>query len=310
MKKENKVVITGGAGFIGSHIADELVSQGTQVIIIDNLSTGSLENIRHLTTTRQVEFICDNILNLQLLQKLFNGVDYVFHEAAIPGVPQSIDNPLDSNEINITGTLNVLIAAKNNRVRKVIFASSSAVYGNEPILPKKESAILNLDSPYAATKLAGEHYCEVFNRVYGLSTASLRYFNVYGQRQNPDSEYAAVIPKFIDRIKRGEKPQIYGDGEQTRDFVYIKDVVAANILIAQSDAVGVFNIGSGKKVTLNTLLGMITRLLNRSSIKPLYMAARPGDIKHSFADITKAQNATGYRPKYNLLTGLKEMLSM
>ena len=303
-----KIVVTGGAGFIGSHIADGLASQGDQIIILDNLSTGKTENIQHLVAGKRAEFIHGDILNLPLLQKIFEGVEYVFHEAAIPGVPQSVDNPAASNETNVTGTLNVLIAARDNKVKKVIFASSCAVYGNDPTLPKNECSVIDLSSPYAATKLAAEYYCQVFNRVYGLATASLRYFNVYGPRQNIKSEYAAVVPKFIEQIQEGKNPRIFGDGEQSRDFVYVKDVVAANLVIAKSNAVGVFNIGYGEKVSLNNLVETLGSLLDREDISPQYLEQRPGDIKHSCSDISKARKA-GYTPRYGLMTGLKDMLS-
>jgi UDP-glucose 4-epimerase len=310
MRKFGKVVVTGGAGFIGSHIADALAMLEAHVIIIDNLSTGKTENIQHLVADKRAEFICASILNLPLLQEIFKGVDYVFHEAAIPGVPQSIVNPLDSHNANITGTLNVLIAARDNKVKKLVFASSCAVYGNEPTIPKGESSVLDLVTPYAATKLAAEHYCEVFNRIYGLPTACLRYFNVYGPRQDPKSEYAAVIPKFLKRIGEGKEPQIYGDGTQSRDFVYVSDVVAANLLVAKSSAVGEFNIGSGNKTTLNELVKTIGSLFDRDGITPEYLPARSGDIKHSLADISKS-NSFGYSPQYTIEKGLSEtILSM
>ncbi len=236
-------------------------------------------------------------------------MDYVFHEAAIPGVPQSIWDPAATNETNVTGTLNVLIAAKDNLVKKVIFASSCAVYGDGPTSMKDESLLPSPQSPYAVSKLAAEHYCAVFSQVYNLPTAGLRYFNVYGPRQNADSDYAAVIPKFLQKFINRKRPQIYGDGEQSRDFIYVKDIVAANLLIAESSTTGIFNIGSGEKITLNKLVQIMQLLLDREDIKPVHVAERPGDIKHSLADITKARN-TGYTPKYTLPAGLRDMLDI
>ena len=302
-----KVVITGGAGFIGSHIADECVKRGWQVIIIDNLSTGRLENIKHLLQiTNMCEFVRGSITDLPLLQKVFTGADYVFHEAAVVSVPGSIADPVLAHETNLTGTLKVLLAARDAGVKKLVFASSSAVYGDTPESYKKEDALPKPQSPYAVNKLAGEYYCQVFNEIYKLPTACLRYFNVYGPRQKPDSEYAAVIPKFIQRVKEGKPPIIFGDGEQTRDFIFIKDVVAANILAAESQATGVFNIGTGESTSLNHLSGIITIIMSREDIQAVYEKERPGDIKDSLADIKKAR-LMGYIPGYTLASGLGEM---
>jgi UDP-glucose 4-epimerase len=305
-----KVVVTGGAGFIGSHIADECLKRGWQVIILDDLSTGRRENIQHLLPTSDVirstfnvTFVKGSITDLTLLQGLFKEVDYVFHQAALPSVPRSIADPLASHETNVNGTLNVLMAARDNQVKKVIFASSSSVYGDTPVLPKQEDMIPNPQSPYAAGKIAAEYYCRVFNTVYGLPTACLRYFNVYGPRQNPDSQYAAVIPKFIHSILEGKSPTIYGDGEQSRDFTFVRDVVSANMLAAESPATGVFNIGRGERTTLNQLTRVMLEDLNRPDIKPVYEKERAGDIKHSLADITRAQGF-GFMPEYNIEKGL------
>ena len=220
-----KVVVTGGAGFIGSHLAEELSKRGHKVAILDNLFTGKRENVEPLLKEGKVEFIQGSITDSPLLYKLFQDVSYVFHEAAIPSVPRSVENPQAAHEANITGTLNVLLAAKDTGVKKVIYASSSSVYGDTPTLPKKEDMPPNPLSPYAVTKLSGEYYCRVFHRVYGLPTVCLRYFNVYGPRQDPASQYAAVIPRFINRILENKPPIIFGDGEQTRDFTFVKDVV-------------------------------------------------------------------------------------
>jgi UDP-glucose 4-epimerase len=303
----SKVIVTGGAGFIGSYISEELVRRGYQVTILDNLSTGKLSNIESVSGSKKVEFVRGSITNLPLLRRLFSGADYIFHQAAISGVPNSVKNPRASHNANITGTLNVLLAARDNNVKKVIYASSAAVYGDSPALPKKEDMAPNPLSPYAITKLAGEHYCKVFQDIYGVKTVSLRYFNVYGPRQNPDSPYAAVIPIFITEALAGRSPVIFGNGEQSRDFAYVKDVARANILAAESQATGTFNIGSSIRVTVNKLVQLIFSLTGNDAIKPVYKDVRPGDIMHSVADITKAR-AFGYTPEYSLEEGLQEII--
>jgi len=312
-----KVVVTGGAGFIGSHLAKELARRGYEVIILDDLSTGRMKNITGLTKTRnptnsttqktqQVVFIQGSVTDVLLLQKLFQGAHYVFHQAAIPSVPRSIANPQASHEANITGTLNVLLAARDNGIKKVIYASSSSVYGDTPELPKREDMPPNPQSPYAVTKLAGEYYCGVFQRVYGLHTVCLRYFNVYGPRQDPNSQYAAVVPRFISRVFQGECPIIFGDGDQTRDFTFIEDVVEANILAAESEATGIFNIGRGERITINQLAGLTIKLIG-SNVEPVYEDPRPGDIRHSLADVSRAKTF-GYEPKCSLEYGLREII--
>jgi len=303
-----KVVVTGGAGFIGSHLGEELACRDYHITILDDLSTGKIKNIEPFLRKENVEFIQGSIANLPLLQKLFRGVDYVFHEAAIPSVPRSIENPLISHEVNITGTLNVLLAARDNGIKKVIYASSSSVYGDTPILPKEEDMPPNPQSPYAVTKLAGEYYCQVFQKVYGLPTIYLRYFNVYGPRQDPDSQYAAVIPRFITRASQGEPPIIFGDGEQTRDFTFVKDVVEANILAAKSNGTGTFNIGKGEKTSINQLAELTIKLVG-NNVEPIHEEPRPGDIMHSLADISKAREELGYNPRYDLEQALKETIS-
>jgi UDP-glucose 4-epimerase len=254
----------------------------------------------------KVDFINGSVTNLPLLQEIFQGVDFIFHQAAIPSVPRSIENPLASHEVNITGTLNVLLAARDNKVKKVIYASSSSVYGDTPTLPKREDMPPNPQSPYAVTKLAGEYYCQVFHEVYGLPTVCLRYFNVYGPRQDPNSQYAAVIPRFIQKVFEGKPPIIFGDGEQTRDFTFIKDAVEANILAAKSDATGVFNIGTGERVTINHLAELTMKLIG-NDIKPIHQEPRPGDIKHSLADISQAREF-GYNPGCSLEDGLAQTI--
>ncbi len=301
-----RVAITGGAGFIGSHLAEELARRDYYVIILDDLSTGRMENIEELLKKDKIEFIQGSVTELPLLEKLFQSVDYVFHQAAIPSVPRSIENPQVSHETNITGTLNVLLAAKDNGVKKVVYASSAAVYGDTPTLPKREDMTPNPKSPYAVTKLAGEYYCRVFQEVYGLATVCLRYFNVYGQRQDPNSQYATVIPKFITRVSEGNPPIIFGDGEQSRDFTFVKDVVEANILAAESNASGVFNIGREENVTINRLAELIISLIG-NDVQPIHGEPRPGDIRHSLADISRAR-AIGYEPQYSLDSGLRETI--
>ena len=303
-ENNKKAVVTGGAGFIGSHLTEALVKQAYQVTVIDDLSSGRLDNIKDVLS--KVKFEEGSVTDFPLLSELFRGADYVFHLAAIPSVPRSIENPRASHEVNVSGTLNVLLAASQNKVKKVIFASSSSVYGDVPTLPKKEDMQTVPLSPYAVGKLAAENYCRVFSQVYQLTTAALRYFNVYGPRQDPNSQYSAAIPKFISRTLEGKPPIIFGDGEQTRDFTFVKDVVEANLLAARSDMCGVFNVSRGVSITINQLAKLIIRLLGKK-LEPVHEEARKGDIKHSQADISKAR-AFGYEPKYDLETGLTETL--
>jgi len=304
LDQSKKVVVTGGAGFIGSHLVEELVKRNHNVVIIDNLSTGKMENIKHLLDMQNLQFTKGDVMELPLLQELFKETDYIFHEAALTTVPRSIENPRASHDVNATGTLNVLIAAKDNGVKKVIYASSSSVYGDTPTLPKTENMMPQPKSPYAVSKLTGEYYCQVFQQVYGLKTVVLRYFNVYGPRQDPERKHAAVIPKFIKAALNGEPLIIFGDGEQTRDFTFVKDVVGANILAAECDACGTFNVAQGDRITLNDLAELIAGITgNRSEI--IHEKPRLGDIKHSLADISKYK-AFGYEPKYSWEDGIRE----
>ena len=303
-----KYIITGGAGFIGSHIVEELTQQKHEVVIFDNLFSGKMENIQPFLKKKNVTFVQDSITHLSVLKKIFEGADGIFHEGAIASVPRSIANPLATNEANVTGTLNVLIAARDCGVRKVLFASSSSVYGNTPTLPKHEDMIPNPLSPYAVSKLTGEHYLKVFSEVYGFKTLSLRYFNVFGPRQDPQSEYAAVIPRFITKILRHESPTIYGDGRQTRDFTYVKDVVQANIRAMESDAQGMFNVAYCKRIDLNELANMIMEITG-ITVPLIYEPPRTGDVRDSLADIRRAQEAFGYAPEYTVKTGLKETIA-
>jgi len=276
------------------------------VAILDDLSTGKKENISRLLEKHNLQFVQDSITNLPLLQKLCQGTEYVFHQAALARVPFSIEHPLAANEVNITGTLNVLVAARDNGVKKVVYASSSSVYGNNPT-PQQEGMTPEPLSPYALTKLTGEYYCTIFSQLYGLSTVCLRYFNVYGPRQDPGSQYAMVIPAFIDRILRGQPPVIYGDGEQSRDFTFIQDVVRANLLAAETDAQGVYNIGGGHNITINRLAETIMELMG-TKLKPVHEPPRPGDVRHTMADIARA-GSFGYEPKWSLVDGLKEVIN-
>lgn len=300
-----KVAVTGGAGFIGSNLAQELAKKD-EVIIIDDLSTGRKENIKNLIEMENVRFVNGSITDLKLLQKNFEEVDCVFHEAAIPSVPRSVENPLATNEANVKGTLNVLSAARDCDVRKVVYASSSSVYGNTPELPKREDMQLDPLSPYAVSKLAGEHYCRVFSDIYDIESACLRYFNVFGPNQDPKSEYAAVIPKFITAVLDKRPPVIFGDGKQTRDFTFIKNVVQANILAIEKGR-GVFNIACGERISVNELAEKIVEIAG-FKIKPTYSEARAGDIRDSVADISRARKELGYDPKYTLEKGLEVTL--
>lgn len=300
-----RVVLTGGAGFIGSHLAEALVRRGYRTIIIDDLSTGKPENIYHLK--KEIEFIRGSITDLPLLKKTFKGIDYIFHMAAIASVPKSVNNPLASHDVNNTGTMNILQAAVQNGVKKMIFMSSAAVYGDIPTLPLKEDVPPRPKSPYAVDKLSAEYYCEVFRTVYNFSSVCLRCFNIYGPRQDPNSEYAAVIPKFIQLAMAGKPLVIFGSGEQTRDFAYVKDVVEANLLALKSSAAGIYNISGGEKVSINDLADLIIKLTGNKS-KKVHDKPRPGDILHSLADITKA-GTFGWKPVYSLEKGLTETIS-
>ncbi len=303
-----KYLVTGGAGFIGSHIADALVNRGDEVVILDNLFSGSMANIQQIIDNPLVEFIKGSITERKFLQQACKNVDGIFHEAAITSVPRSVKDPVASNEVNITGTLNVLMAAHNCGVKKIVYASSSSVYGDTPTLPKREDMIPNPKSPYAITKLTGEYYINVFHELYSVDTVSLRYFNVFGPRQDPQSEYSAVIPKFITKTLHHESPVMYGDGTQTRDFTYVKDVVQANIRAMDSTAQGVFNVAFGSRITLIKLARIIMDILGEDL--PLkYESSRSGDIHDSLAGISAAQNAFEYAPEYTVTTGLEETIA-
>jgi UDP-glucose 4-epimerase len=300
-------IVTGGAGFIGSHIAESLLQEGHAVTIIDNFSEPGCQVIEPAANNDNLTVIRGDILDIPLLEKTFEGTDGIFHEAAISSVPRSVSDPLKTNTTNITGTQNVLLAAKDTGVKKVVFASSSAIYGDEPTLPKREDMLPCPESPYAVSKLTAESYCSVFSKIYSLQSVCLRYFNVYGPRQNPSSDYAAVIPRFINRILNNTAPTIYGDGKQTRDFIFVKDVARANICAMQKDVQGTFNIASGMQISINELALEISEISGKS-ITPVYEKKRAGDILDSYADISRAENAFQFGPAYTLRQGLEETL--
>lgn len=300
MKGQN-IIITGGLGFIGSNLVSELIKDN-QVTIIDDLTSGKLENIAHLDQDN-IKLIKGSITELELLE-IFKDIDYVFHEAALISVPESVENPLSYNKVNVEGTLKVLIASKDTDVNKVVLASSSAVYGDNRTLPLSEDLPLQPSSPYAVNKAVGEMYCQTFTQNYGLPTVSLRYFNVFGPRQDPNSAYAAVIPNFINTILNGARPVIYGDGEQSRDFISVNQVVKANIQAGLSNETGVFNVALGRSTTINQLLEMIKDILG-VDVEPIYKEPRQGDVKHSLADISRAKRF-GFYPPLNFKEDLQE----
>jgi nucleoside-diphosphate-sugar epimerase len=298
-------LVTGGAGFIGSHIASALAAAGARVRIIDDLSTGYLENVQEVAG--DVDFVHASVADERSLRAALEDVELVFHEAAIPSVPRSVENPRQTHIASVESTFSLLLAAREKNVRRIVYAASSSAYGDQPTLPKVESMLPEPLSPYAVAKLVGEHYCQVFTRVYGLETVSLRYFNVFGPRQDPSSQYSGVISRFISALLGGEKPVIYGDGEQSRDFTYIDDVVDANLKAAES-ALGVgqvINIANGERITLNELLAELKSLTGKSDVVADYREPRAGDVKHSLADISRARKLLGFEPRGDLRTGLK-----
>lgn len=296
-------VVTGGAGFIGSNIVERLVDNDNEVVVIDNLLTSTMENLKEVVP--HIKFVNGDIQDMNLLKREFDGADYVLHQAALSSVPRSIDDPIASNQNNIDGTLNVLVAAHDAGVKRVVYAASSSAYGNTPTLPKHEGMAPDPLSPYAITKLVGEQYCKVFYDIYGLETVSLRYFNVFGPRQDPNSQYAAVIPKFITAMLNNERPVIFGDGEQSRDFTYVQNNVDANLLACTvPKAAGkMFNIACGERISLNQLVEVLNGILGKD-IEPVYAEERIGDVKHSLADISLARDILGYEPEYGFEDGL------
>ncbi len=296
--------VTGGAGFIGSYLVRRLARNGIKVKVVDNLTSGTLKNLEGIDGS--ADFIQGDIRDLDCLRSAFAGAQVVFHQAALTSVPASVENPVLTNEVNIIGTLNVLVAAKQCGVKRVVMASSSAVYGNSPVLPKSEDLIVEPLSPYAISKYVGEMYSAFFSRFHGVETVCLRYFNVYGPRQNPNSQYAAVIPIFITLMLNGKRPTVYGDGYQSRDFVHVDDVVTANLLAASAENVSeeVFNIASGASITLNQLVNILNQVLG-TQMKARYEPERIGDVKNSCASIEKAKRVLGYAPSTSFEEGLR-----
>jgi nucleoside-diphosphate-sugar epimerase len=298
-----RVLVTGGGGFIGSHIVDRLLADGHDVRVLDNFATGRRQNVVHVLD--DIDLIEGDLQSYERAANAVRDCDVVLHQGALPSVPRSVQDPLTSNAVNVIGTLNLLLAARDGGVRRVVYASSSSVYGHNPVLPKTEELPTLPASPYAVAKLAGEGYCRSFHSVYGLETVSLRYFNVFGSRQNPFSQYAAVIPAFITAALDGEPPTIYGDGEQSRDFTYIDNVVDANIraMDAPQAAGRAMNVACGERISLNEVIDRLRQILDRE-IDPRYEPARPGDIKHSLASIELAGELLGYSPAVEFHEGL------
>lgn len=300
-------LVTGGAGFIGSHIAEALVRRGDAVRVLDNLSTGFRSNLEHLGD--RVEFVEGDLLDYRLLEELVDGVDCVFHQAALASVPRSVERPLDTHAACATGTLNLLDAARRAGVRRLVYAASSSAYGDQPYSSKREIDLPDPISPYGAAKLAGEYYCRAFQATYGFETVAIRYFNVFGPRQDPGSPYSAVIPLFITAILSGRRPVVYGDGYQSRDFTYVANVVHANLLAADAEGVAgrVFNAAGGRSITLLELLGAINDVLG-TQVEPEFAPPRPGDIRESMADISMARTVLGYEPQVDFLDGLRRSI--
>ena len=299
-----RVLVTGGAGFIGSNIVEELLKKKHSVRVLDNFSTGKRENI--IDFINDIELIEGDVRSYHIVKEAVKGIEVVLHQAALPSVPRSIKDPITTNDVNVNGTLNILESSVAEGVGRVVYASSSSVYGDNPELPKREDMIPNPLSPYAVSKLAGEKYCRVFSKIYGIETVILRYFNVFGPKQDPTSQYSAVIPKFIKAMMKDEQPVIYGDGEQSRDFTYVANVVNANILAAKNnfDSGVVLNCACNEQTSLNRLVSLLNVNLDKN-IEPVYENHRAGDIKHSLALIELAKKEIGYEPSVNFEKGLK-----
>ena len=300
-------LVTGGGGFIGSHLVHRLVEQGRRVRVLDNFATGKRSNLA--AVEGKIELLEGDIRDPATCKRACAGIEVVFHEAALPSVPKSVEDPVSSNAVNIDGTFNMLVAARDAKVRRFVYAASSSAYGDTPTLPKIETMPTNPLSPYAVQKLTGEYYCSVFAKCYGLQTLAIRYFNVFGPRQDPASQYAAAIPAFVTHVIRGEPPTIYGDGEQTRDFTYIENVIHANLLAAEAKQTNgeVCNVACGEHVTVNAVIAEINKLLGKN-VKPNYVDPRPGDIKHSWADIELAQRLIGFKPVVTFAEGLRRAI--
>jgi nucleoside-diphosphate-sugar epimerase len=297
-------LVTGGAGFIGSNICRKLISQGCFVRVIDNLLTGKKSNLSDIID--KIEFIEADMGDENIACNAMKDIDVVLHQGALPSVPKSIDNPSATHRHCVDATFTLLLAARHAAIKRFVYAASSSAYGDTPTLPKTETMVTAPLSPYAAAKLAGEYYCSVFYRSFGLETVSLRYFNVFGPYQDPTSQYAAAIPAFVTSILKDEQPTIYGDGEQSRDFTYIDNVVEANLLAARTEQTAgeVINVACGQRVTVNEIIHMINELVGKS-VKPIYADPRPGDVKHSLADISLAAKLIGYKPKVPFREGLR-----
>lgn len=303
-----RVLVTGGAGFIGSHIVDKLLEKHFEVTVVDNLSTGSLQNISAHVGKSDFHFIKGDIRDPETIKEALKNVEVVFHEAAFVGVPESIDDPLLTNDVNVNGTLNLLEASRRAKVKRLVLASSAAVYGDTKTLPTSEDSAMHLNSPYAISKLTSEHYAKAYYEIFGLETICLRYFNVYGPRQTT-GPYAAVITSFTDDLLKNKRPTIYGDGEQTRDFINVRDVVQANILAMEKDCAGeTLNVAAGSSVAINNLLEIMKRIVGKSGVEPKHGAPRPHDIRESCGDISKARKILGFTPKISLEDGLTDLI--
>ena len=298
-------LVTGGGGFIGSHLTDSLVHRGGSVRVLDNFATGRRENLAHLSG--RIELVEGDVRDTAVLRRACAGVDTVFHQAAIPSVPRSISEPELNHDVNVNGTLSLLLAARNAGVRRLVYAASSSAYGEIGASAKIEDQLPQPLSPYAVAKLAGEYYCQVFAREYGLETVALRYFNIFGPRQDPSSPYSGVISQFVTTLLKGNIPTVHGDGEQSRDFTYVENVVDANLRAAESVAASgaVINVGAGQRVTLNQLLAELQRIIG-TALSPVYAAPRAGDVRHSLADLSRAEKLLGYRPLVDFATGLRQ----